>query len=161
MKATTFIMDDKEAVRTSADRVAKEGRRMRREFNGTTQHLVIDPRIVEDLQKEGHLAWINDDLKGHIEYMRDIGYRHITNSEAYGERTDLEPDAKVKVRFGTANEKGDAQDIYLMLQPWDFYNEDQKAMDEQNGKLDQLISNGENDVDKSTGRTVQYATNKN
>jgi len=150
-----------QAVRTSAERISTEARRQRRDINGTTKHLHLDPRIVEELKKEGHLCWVNDDLKGHLHYLEEIGYRYVTNREAYGDRKDLDPEGKVVVRYGTADDKNNPQDIYLMVQPWMFYEEDMASLDASNNKLDRLIETGENDVTKSTGRTIEYLTHKN
>ena len=149
-----------EATRTTADRIRKEGRRSRREFNGTTMHLALDPRVVEELSQEGHLCFVNDDLKGSLTNLEDIGYRFVTNGEAYGDRQDLNKNDRVKIRYGTADKKGTPQDIYLMLQPWEFYNEDQKAMEEANNMVDKQIQDGGKEVDGNYGRAVKYEHNK-
>lgn len=151
-----------DAVRTTADRISKRQRRMRKEFNGMSRHLNLDPEIVKELKKEGHLVWANDDLKGHLLYLEDIGYRYVTNREAYGERSDKNPDDKAMVRYGVADEKNTPQDIYLMVQPWEFYYEDQAAAELQNDLMDRKIETGEDEELKlSTGRKVQYSTNHN
>lgn len=155
MTDTKFVMVD-EAVRTTADRINKETRRSRREFNGTTRHLTLDPRIVEELSQEGHLCFVNDDRRGHLTYLEDIGYRFVTNREAYGEREGLKPDNRVVVRYGTADDKGTPQDIYLMLQPWKFYNEDQEVLAAATSEIDHQIEEGGKEVQRGYGRTVQY-----
>ena len=152
---TKFVITE-EATRSSADRISKETRRSRREFNGTTRHLALDARVVEDLAKEGHLCFINDDLKGSLQYYQDIGYRFVTNGEAYGDRDELSAADRVKIRYGTADEKGTPQDIYLMLQPWEFYNEDLKQINEANREVDRQIVDSGNDVSGGYGRSVTY-----
>jgi len=161
---TKFTVEDEvtevAAVRTTADRISTEGRRCRREFNGTTQHLGLDPRVVAELSQEGHLCWCNDDQKGNLQYLESIGYRFITNREAYGERDNMSPDDRAKVRYGTCDDKGTAQDIYLMSQPWDFYNEDQEAMANQQAGMDKTIMAGGKEIDKHYGRKIEYQTNQ-
>ncbi len=145
-----------EAVRTSADRISKETRRSRREINGTVRHLALDERIVAELSQEGHLCFVNDDCKGHLKHLEDIGYKYVTNGEAYGLREGLESSDRVKIRFGTADKDGTPQDIYLMLQPWEFYNEDMQEIDKMNSAMDSNIRDGGKDVDKHYGRKIEY-----
>jgi len=153
-----FALEDApKATRTTAERISKESRRARREFNGTTKHFYLDPRVVEELSKEGHMAWLNDDLKGGLLRAEDLGYRYITNREAYGERNDLDPEAKAKVRYGTADKEGTPQDIYLMLQPWEFYNEDVQIREDANKAVDEQIQRGaDDDVSTSYGKRIAY-----
>lgn len=154
------VEEEAVAVRSSADRLTREARRARRTFNGTEQHFALDPRIAEELDREGHTCWVNDDLKGHLAYLERVGYRFVTNREAYGEREGLSPEARACVRYGTADDKGTPQDVYLMLQPWEFYREDQEAINEMNDSRDQQIRVGEADVQKGYGRQLEYKTNK-
>jgi len=143
-----------DAVRTSADRISTESRRSRREFNGTVQHFALDPRVIEELNTKGHPAFVNDDGKGRLRRMEDIGYRYVTNREAYGDRKDLNPEDKVVIRYGTRDYEGTPQDIYLMIQPWEFWKEDQKAFDKANSKVDQLIQETGKEVERSIGHKV-------
>lgn len=144
-------------IRTSAERIAGETRRSRREFNGTVLHLQLDTRVVEELSQKGHLCWVNDDLKGSMRMYEQIGYRYITNREAYGAREDLEPEDRVCVRFGTADKDNHPQDIYLMIQPWAFYEEDQAEIQKANDKIDKQIVEGDNiSPVKGEQRKVKY-----
>jgi hypothetical protein len=158
MKATNFVVED-EAVRSSADRISNETRRMRREFNGTTQHFQLDPRVVVELSQRGHLCWCNDDLKGHLRYLEQIGYTYVTNREAYGDRTDMEPEARATVRYGVADDKNTPQDTYLMIQPWEFYEEDMKQLDLQNSAVDKKIVSEGKEVEKSYDHRVTLTHN--
>lgn len=148
--------DERGAVRTTADRISREGRRARREFNGTNRHLALDPRVIEDLSKSGHLCWCNDDGKGHLANLESIGYRFVTIAEAYGEREGLDPNDRVKVRYGTCDEKGSPQDIYLMLQPWEFYNEDMEQLAEASNMVDDNIRQEGKDIERGYGHSVKY-----
>ncbi len=158
MNVANFVVED-EAVRTSADRISTEGRRMRREFNGTTQHFQLDPRVLEELGQRGHLCWCNDDLKGHLLYLEQIGYTYVTNREAYGDRTDMEPDARATVRYGVADDKNAPQDIYLMIQPWKYYNEDMEQQNKLNSAVDKKIVSEGKDVEKGYDHKVQLTHN--
>lgn len=151
------LADAPEVTRTTAERMGKEGRRARREFNGTTKHFYLDPRVVKELSQEGHLAWLNDDLRGGLLRAEDLGYRYVLNREAYGDRKDLDPDAKAMVRYGTADKEGRPQDIYLMLQPWVYYNEDVQIREDANKAVDEHIMRGaDDDVQQSYGKRINY-----
>ena len=142
------------AVRGAADRIAGQSRRARREINGTVRHLHIDAAIQAELEQQGHLYWANDDLRGGITELENIGYRHVLNQEAFGDREGLDLGGKVKVRYGTADNAGTPQDIYLMIQPWEFYKEDMEALEAANAQVDANITRGDGDVSRGFGRNV-------
>jgi len=159
MSDIKFAVEEEKApaVRTAADRISTQRRRSRREINGTIKHLGLDPAIVAELSQQGHLAWLNaDDPHKPLSMYEDLGYRYVTNSEAYGERDGLNPDARAVVRYGTCDKDNNPQDIYLMLQPWQFHDEDQAVLNEANGKLDKLVKNAGKDQSGGYGLEVKY-----
>lgn len=145
------------AVRTEADRISTETRRSRRDFGGGTRHFVLDQRVIDELSQRGHLCWINDDGKGHLQEMEDVGYQYVLNREAYGNREELPAEDRVKIRHGTRDDKGNPQDTYLMVQSWKFYNEDQEALNEETKKVDQQIMKQGDEVGNQYGKKIEYS----
>jgi len=157
LEETKETKETKEVVRTVADRIATEGRRARREINGTIKHLALDQRIIDELGQKGHLYWANDnDTKLPLSMLEDLGYRYVTNREAFGEAATNDPDGKVKVRYGVADTKGTPQDIYLMSQPWEFYNEDRKQIEQANNMLDKKIHEEGKTGEIGYGHSIKY-----
>lgn len=149
------VVDEQDNTRNAAERLT---RRAKRSINGGTQHFYLDPQVVEDLSKEGHLAWLNDDLKGSLLKAQDLGYRFVTNREAYGPREDLKPEDRAHVRHGIADKQGNPQDIYLMLQPWPFYKEDKQILEDHVEAYDKLVRGVDPAVERSYGRRTDYKT---
>ena len=148
-----------EATRNEADRVRTEGRRATMSINGGTKKLELNPRIREVLDKEGYLYW-GRDIPGELENLEDLGYRYVTNREAYGDARHGELDDRVKVFGGIKDKQGNPMYQYLMLQPWDWREEDLKVIRDHNDNLDKRITREGADIKHGYGFKVKYGRDK-
>lgn len=157
----SFELDETKtnATRGEADRVRSEGRRSTMSINGGNKKLTLDPRIVEVLNKDGYLYW-GRDLPGELEGLEDLGYKYVTNREAYGDSRHGELEERVKVYGGIKDKEGNPMYQYLMIQAWEYRNEDLKIIADYNDQKDKAITSEGSNIKHGYGFKVKYGNQK-
>ena len=127
-----------------------EQRRERRSaFNGTRGKLSINGQI-----PGYHLHIFNDTTEGRIQQALETGYEFVSPEEVGGVTTnvtDRNTDIGDKVRFLVGSADGKPLYAYLMKIKQEWWEEDQKAMQERNDKTDAAIRGGKIDGVDNTG----------
>lgn len=118
---------------------SKTTRKRRGTFGGLNKKLDVDHHI------EGyHLHWLNDS-PGRIPGALEAGYEHVKEKEVYSYSKSEE---FVKRHVGTT-EKGEGMVAYLMKIRQDWYEEDQRDIENQNMAFDEAIRRGQLDAPKN------------
>jgi len=140
-KALT-IEEKKEQVlnRTTESRSTAE--RTRGSFNGTKAKLTVGRQI------PGYKLYIFNDEPGRIQTALEGGWEFVRPDEVGGvgdKVTSVNTDLGDKVRYlvGTS-EKGDGQFAYLLKIKEEWWEEDQRALQERNDLVDNAIRSGTN-----------------
>ena len=116
------------------------GRRVRNAFNGTKQKLQVGNGI------PGYHLHIFNDEPGRIQTALDGGYEFVSPDEVGGTTENVvsrNTDIGDKVRFLVgANATGEPVYAYLMKIKQEWFEEDQKALQERNDLTDRAIKGG-------------------
>lgn len=120
--------------------IEKKTRSKRASFNGTEAKLRIGNQI------EGHKLHIFNDEPGRIELALSVGWEFVTPDEVGGTATNVvsrNTDIGDKVRFLVGTDgKGEPLYAYLMKIQLEFYEEDQKTLQERIDVVDTAIRGG-------------------
>ena len=123
-----------------------EQRKQRLKWGDPKLRMSVDSETVDRLSKSGLTPrWVNDDGKGRIERLQQRGYDFVTDeSTKIGDDQQGNSDLGARVsRVVGTNKTGDPIRAYLMVQPSEFYNEDQEEKESVNAKVDEAIRRGE------------------
>ena len=135
-------MEERKAAQEEAPAPASDGamRRRRNAFNGTDTKLSIRAEI------PGYHLHVLTDTGSRIQDALESGYEFVTPGEAGGIGENVvsrNGDLGDRVRFlVNPRSTGNEQYGYLMKQRLEWYEEDQRALQEKAGKIDAAIKRG-------------------
>lgn len=125
-----------EQVRSTLERGT---RGKRASFNGTEGKLRVSHQI------PGYHLHIFNDTPGRIEQALEVGYTFVSPDEVGGTSTNVvsrNTDLGDKVRFLVGTDGLNPQYGYLMKLPQEYYEEDQKELQDRNDLSDKAIRSG-------------------
>lgn len=123
-----------------------EQRKARLKWGDPKLRMSVDGDTVERLRKEGNMPrWVNDDAKGRINQLQQRGYEFVIDDAVkVGEDGAGNTDLGTRVsRIVGTHKNGDPMRAYLMVQPTEYYEEDQNEKENINKKVDDAIRRGE------------------